>query len=139
VLSYVGGVQNVVRRGWAWLEAHTLASDTALALSLLSIALVTSHAEVDLWRFADPNFPTPSRVEEIAGLTLVIAPLMVRRRAPLAALVACTIGFIAAKQLLDLVEPAVVTIALSLAVYSAAAHGRPRVRHVVCVPCASRP
>jgi signal transduction histidine kinase len=132
---YVGGVQNAVRRAWAWLESHPLTSDAALALCLLGIALVTSHAEVDLFRFSDPNFPTPSRLEEIAGLTLAIAPLAVRRRAPLASLVACTAGFIVSRQFLDLVEAAVVPIALSLAVYSAAAHGRPRVRHLVCALC----
>jgi signal transduction histidine kinase len=128
-------VQNVVGRAWAWLESHPFTSDTALTLSLLGMALVTSHAEVDLWKFADPAFQTPSRLEEIAGLTLVIAPLAVRRRAPLAALVACTAGFVVSMQYLHMVEAAVVPIALSLAVYSAAAHGRPRVRHLACAVC----
>ena len=71
----------------------------------------------------------------MAGLVAAIGPLAFRRRAPLVALVACTAGFLGARLLLDSLEQTITVIAVAIAIYSAAAYGRPRRRNVVCALC----
>jgi signal transduction histidine kinase len=116
----------------AWIRSHPTATDAALAAVVLGAAMLSSRTWTTLYRLGDPSQRLPSTVEELLGLAAVIAPLALRRRAPLAALLASTAGFFASRYLLHSVEPTITSIALAIALFSAAAHGRPRWRNVVC-------
>jgi signal transduction histidine kinase len=72
---------------------------------------------------------------ELAGLVISIAPLAARRRAPLAVALVCTVGFVCSRVWLKAQEPTVTAIALSVALFSAAAYGGARWRHWVCGAC----
>ncbi len=122
-------------RAWAWIQAHPVAADAALAAVLLGAALVSFNATRNLFS-ADPAFEPPPTLGVAAGLAAMTLPLALRRRAPLTVLLASTAAFVA---LVLLVGPAgegsVTAIAFSLAVYSAAAYGRARWRDWVCGIC----
>ena len=122
-------------RAWAWIQAHPGAADAALAAVLMGAALVSFDATTDIFA-ADPSFRPPSRLGVTVGLAAVIAPLALRRRAPLTVLLVSTTAYV----VLVLrtgpgVEGSITAIAFSLAVYSAAAHGRARWRDWVCGIC----
>lgn len=74
----------------------------------------------------------PTQLAAVVGLIATIGPLAVRRRFPLAVLAACVTGFVLSRILLDSLEASIVAIALSLAFYSAAAHGSARWRNRAC-------
>jgi signal transduction histidine kinase len=119
----------------AWIRSHPLAVDVAVAGALIGAAVLSSRSWISLYRLGDPSYDLPSRSEELAGLVATIGPLALRRRAPLVALVACTAGFLGARLLLDSLEQTISIIAVAIAIYSAAAHGRPKWRNVVCAIC----
>src|SRR5450755_3699990 len=122
-----------VSRAWAWIQSHPAAADAALAVALLGVAVWSSRVYTDVYSGAPGQ---PDATENIAGLAAVVLPLALRRRAPLTVLLASTAAFIAFVVLLaPVVEGSVTVIALSLAVYSAAAHGRARRRDWVCGIC----
>jgi signal transduction histidine kinase len=126
---------STVRRVWAPVASHPMATDVALAAAVLGIAVGSSRTFVNLYRLGDPSYDLPSTFEELVGLAVTIGPLAFRRRAPLAALAACTAGFFVGRLLLDSLEQTISVVAVAIAVYSAAAHGRPRWREVVCSVC----
>jgi signal transduction histidine kinase len=119
----------------AWIRSHPLGADAVLAAALVGAAVLSSRSWFNLYRLGDPSYDLPSRFEEVAGLVAPIAPLALRRRAPLAALVGCTAGFLCSRLLLGSLEQSITVIAVAIAVYSAAAHGRPGRRNVVCAVC----
>jgi signal transduction histidine kinase len=126
---------SVVRRAWASIESHTTLVDVGLAALLLGAAFVSSHLlHVDAAAH-DASFSTPDGTALAIGLAGTVLPLALRRRAPLAALTACTFGFLLSRSAFGSDETAITSIVLSLAVYSAAAHGRPRWRTWVCGGC----
>lgn len=124
-----------VRRAWAWIGLHPVSTDVALAGFLLGLAVVSSHVAIETLRWADPSYSAPSSAAELAGLTMSIAPLAGRRRTPLIVVLGCTLGFVCSRLLLHAQEPTVTGIALSVALFSAAAYGRPRWRNWVCGAC----
>ncbi len=104
-----------------------------LAVLLLALAFVSSRAAIDFAEQLDqPGLETPGTLGEIIGLVATLAPLALRRRAPLAALLASTAGFVASRIFLEAIEPSIVGIGISIAIYSAAAYGRPPWRHWAC-------
>jgi signal transduction histidine kinase len=106
-----------------------------LAAGLLGAAVLSSDVTIDIIS-DDPSARPASRVAIAAGLAAVVAPLALRRRAPLTALLASTAAFVTLALLVGPeLEPAVTAITLSFAVYSAAAYGRPRRRNWVCGIC----
>jgi signal transduction histidine kinase len=119
----------------AWIRSHPGIADAVLAATLVGAGVLSSRTFVNLYRLGDPSYDLPSRLEEVAGLVAAIGPLAFRRRAPLVALVACTAGFLGARVLLDALEQSITVIAVAIAIYSAAAHGHPRWRNVVCSVC----
>jgi signal transduction histidine kinase len=121
---------------WAWIASHPTVTDVALAVAVLGVAVGSSRTFINLYRLGDPSYDLPSTFEELAGLAVTIGPLAFRRRAPLAALAACTAGFFVGRLLLDSLEQTISVIAVAIAVYSAATHGRPRWRELVCSVCA---
>jgi signal transduction histidine kinase len=124
-----------IGRARAWTRAHPLVADAALAAALLGAAIVSSDLMRDLFK-ADPTVRLPSAVLVVACLAAMIAPLALRRRAPLTVLVACTAAFVALAQVTGPeIEPTITAIAISLAFYSAAAYGRPDRRNLVCGIC----
>src|SRR4051794_6707118 len=126
---------SVLRRAWASIEAHTTIVDLGTAALLLGAAFVSSHLlHVDAAAH-DPSFNVPNRAGLAIGLACTVLPLALRRRAPLAALTACTFGFLLSRSAFGADETAIVSIVLSLAVYSAAANGRPYWRTWVCGGC----
>jgi hypothetical protein len=98
-------------------------------------AVLSSRTYVSLYRLGDPSYGLPSTAEELAGLAATIGPLAFRRRAPLAALAASTAGFLGSRLWFDALEQTITVIAVAIAIYSAAAHGRPRWRNAVCAVC----
>jgi signal transduction histidine kinase len=133
--SSVAPVRRTAGHVAAWIRSHPLVADAVLAAGLLGAAVLSSRTWVSLYRLGDPSFALPSRFEEVAGLAAAIGPLALRRRAPLVALVGCTAGFLGAHVLLDGLEQTISAIAVAIAIYSAAAHGPPRWRNVVCSVC----
>lgn len=129
------GPVNLARTSWTWIRAHPLVADATLTAALFVAALVSSHVEFENLRAGDPAFRSPSDGAVVAGAALLIGPLILRRRAPLAVLLASTAGFLVSRIVLDAGDATFTTIALSLAVYSAAAHGRAPWSHGVCAVC----
>jgi signal transduction histidine kinase len=133
VARYVCAVPVALRRLWAWLHSHPLAADVALAAVLFGAALVSLRTTLNLYELGgDPTYHPPSTFEKLCGLAATICPLVLRRRAPLLVLPACTAGFLLARVAFEVPESSMTAIALSLAVYSTAAYGRALWRHVVC-------
>src|SRR5664279_4486295 len=119
---------------WTWNSTRPVSADLVLTAILLGLAVLSSHATIVASR-GDPGFSAPSSVAELGGVLLCIGPLAARRRLPLATAAACTLGFVVSYGWLDAQEPTVVAIALSVALFSAAAYGRARWRHWVCGGC----
>jgi signal transduction histidine kinase len=128
-------VVSTFRRLRAWIESHPIAADTSLAAAALGAAIVSSRVTIELYDFGDPAYRPPSHAAELGGLVMTIAPLALRRRAPLLAALACAAGFFCSRLLLDAVEPTVTAVVISVAVFSAAAHGRGPWRNWVCAVC----
>jgi signal transduction histidine kinase len=111
-----------------------VAADGALAAALLGATLVSSDVAIDLFA-DDPSYRRPDTTWLAIGFGVMVVPLAFRRRAPLTVLLACTAGFLLTRIVLGSVETAIAQIVVSLALYSAAAHGRPRWRNWVCGIC----
>jgi signal transduction histidine kinase len=126
---------SVIRRAWGSIESHATLADAGLALLLLVAALVASDLLYVDAVAHDASFRTPSSLGLVIGLSAAILPLGVRRRTPLGALAACTIGFLISRIAFGSDETAITSIVLSLAVYSAAIHGDERWRTWVCGAC----
>jgi signal transduction histidine kinase len=126
---------NAIKRAWAWIQSHPGAADAGLALVLLGAALVSSNLVFTDLRAHDPEYSSPSSAGVAIGLAALILPLAWRRRAPVAVLAACTAALLVARLGLGSAEASITTIAMSLAVYSAAAHGGARLRTWVCAIC----
>src|SRR3712207_9184933 len=104
-----------------------------LTAALLILALVSSRAAIDFAEVAGPpGFDLPTLAEEVLGLALTLWPLAFRRRAPITAMLACAAGFVVSRTLLDAQEASVVGIGISIAIFSAAAYGRPPWRNWAC-------
>ncbi len=112
----------------AWARSHPLLADAALASVLLGAALVSSHVAIEVNQAVSPDYRPPATAAVVSGLAATFVPLAVRRRFPLAALLACAVGLVAARVVLDSIETSVTVLALAVAFYSAAAYGRPRWR-----------
>jgi signal transduction histidine kinase len=122
-------------RARAWIRSHPITSDAVAAAVLLVAAVVSSDLVFANFRAHDPEYATPDTTAVAVGLAALIAPLSLRRRAPIAVLATCTAALLFTRIVLGSQEVAITTIAMSLAVYSAAAHGRPRLRTWVCGIC----
>ncbi len=120
-----------ISRAWSGVQARPHTADAALAVVLLGAAVLSSSSLVD-FHSAHEGFEAPDGAGAAAGLAVMIAPLALRRRAPLAALLGCTAGLLLSRLLFDPLEQAVTLIVLSLAVYSAAMYGGERWRNRAC-------
>src|SRR3954468_14052184 len=105
---------NRVTRLRAWFGDHAGATDIAAALLLVGLA------QAEVWTMDDPGPPRPV----LAGVALVMtAPLAWRRRRPLASAMLIAAALAVATFAWDTPDKAVFpTIAIVLAVYTAAAH-----------------
>jgi signal transduction histidine kinase len=113
-------------------RSHPLAADLLLAVALLALALLSFDVTIGLFA-GDPEFPAPDTAWNVAALAVIILPLALRRRFPLSMLLLGTTTYLVyAVALGPAIELFVTVIALSLAVYSAAAHSRARLRNAVC-------
>src|SRR5664279_389102 len=119
---------------WTWNSTRPVSADLVLTAILLGLAVLSSHATIVASR-GDPGFSAPSSVAELGGILLCVGPLAARRRLPLATAAACTLGFVVSYVWLHAQEQWVVAIALSVALFSAAAYGRAGWRHWVCGGC----
>lgn len=119
-------------RLWMWIESHARLADAALAIVLLGSALVLSKVSIDLIA-RDPFESMPSMWAAVAGVSAMTISLAFRRRAPLVVLLVSTAGFVELAFVLGNGRVTSVTlIAYCLAVYSAAAQGRPGRRSWAC-------
>jgi signal transduction histidine kinase len=106
-----------------------VAADAALAAALMAAAIVSSYVEFANAHPGDQSY----RLRSIAaGAVAMAGPLVLRRRFALSVLVACTGGFLLSRIVLDAGDTTITSIILSLAFYSAAAHGAARWRNWVC-------
>src|SRR5664279_6438906 len=119
---------------WTWNSTRPVSADLVLTAILLGLAVLSSHATIVASR-GDPGFSAPSSVAELGGILLCVGPLAARRRLPLATAAACTLGFVVSYVWLHAQEQWVIAIALSVALFSAAAYGRAGWRHWVCGGC----
>ncbi len=115
-----------------WGRTHPILVDAALAVGLLGAALVSSHVTIEVNQAANPTYRPPGTAAVIAGMAATFLPLTVRRRLPLLALLACAVGFVAARVVFDSIEASISVLALAVALYSAAAYGRRWWRVVAC-------
>jgi signal transduction histidine kinase len=123
------------RRVSALTRSHPLVADLMLAGALLVLALLSFEVTSGLFE-GDPELPTPDTAWNAAALAGIILPLALRRRMPLSVLLLATTSYIVYFVVLGpFVEMAVTVVTLSLAVYSAAAHSRVRLRNAVCAVC----
>lgn len=122
-------------RAWAWIRGHPVTADAALVAALLGAGLLSAHVELENRQLGDPAYRSPSTAAVVIAASAMIVPLALRRLAPLSALLACTAGFLLSRIALDAGDATITAIVLSLAVYSAAAHGCARWRHWVCGTC----
>jgi signal transduction histidine kinase len=123
------------RRVWALTRSHSLAADVLLAVALLALALLSFGVTTSLFA-GDPQNPVPDTAWNTLGLAAVILPLALRRRFPLSVLLVATTTYVVYVVVLGpFVELFVTVVALSAAVYSAAAHSRARLRNAVCAVC----
>jgi signal transduction histidine kinase len=110
-------------------------ADVVLAAALLVAALAATRATTDFLA-SQLLVPAPDAAANATGLAAVILPLALRRRAPLTVALTSTTAFIVYVVLLGPnVERSITALALALAVYSAAAHGRARRRIWVGAIC----
>jgi hypothetical protein len=79
--------------------AHSAVVDAALAALLLGAALVSSNLSFIDAVAHDASSRTPGAAGLTLGLAAAVLPLALRRRAPLAALAACTVGFLVSRLL----------------------------------------
>jgi signal transduction histidine kinase len=135
VSRYGSAIVRRVRRVWVWTRSHPLMADAVIAGVLLPVSLVSSKVELDNLQPGTPLYRSPSAAAVMASAGLLVAPLVWRRRAPLSALLACTAAILFARIALDGGDATTTAIVFSLAVYSAAAHGRARSRDAVCALC----
>jgi signal transduction histidine kinase len=123
------------RRVWALTRSHPLVADLLLAAVLLALALLSFEVTRGLFA-GDPQNPVPDTAWNTACLAGIILPLALRRRIPLSVLLVAMTTFVVYTVVFGpFVEFFVTVIALSLAVYSAAAHSRARLRNAVCAAC----
>jgi signal transduction histidine kinase len=116
-------------------RSHPLVTDLLLAAALLALALVSFETTSGLVT-GDPKHPVPDTVWNTVWLAGIILPLALRRRFPLSVLLVATTAFMVYTVVLGpWVEAFVTVIALSWALYSAAAHGRPQLRNALCAAC----
>jgi signal transduction histidine kinase len=106
-----------------WGREHPYAVDGLFAAVAIGVALLSQNGVIEAFRAQEP-WNSGDELAAFVGVALTCAPIALRRRAPLAGLVLTTAAFIAARQLLGSNESTVTAAALSVAVYSAGAHGR---------------
>lgn len=121
----------LARRSLAIPPPRPAVVDAAFAFTMLAAAWLSAHFAIAVNEATRP-YRAPGTAAVVAGLATVTLPLALRRRAPVAALAACVGGFVVARVGLDSIETSVSVIALGVAFYSAAAHGRWRYRGWVC-------
>ncbi len=129
--AMVGDVKNLARRALAMQRRHPMAADAVVALVFAAAALLSVYANFEAARRFDPLFDPPGTVAIVIGMLAVAVPLAWRRRFPLLATIAVIVAFSLGRIVLDPVEPYITVWACWLALYSAAAHGRPRWRTLV--------
>jgi len=117
------------------MRRHPAAADAALALGFAATALVSVAASYDDLRAHDPDFPLPGTVAVVLSLLCTTLPLAWRRRFPCSVAVAVTGTYLTAQVVVEIPEGFVTILATSLAIYSAAAHGRRRIRTLVLTLC----
>jgi len=120
-------VQELVRR-------HPTAADAALAVALAVSALVSIETILDQVG-TDPSFHQPSMVAVVSSMLAVTVPLAGRRRFPFSVAAVVVVAFLGGRVVLEIPEASITLLAGSLAIYSAAVHGRPRFRTSVLTLC----
>lgn len=117
-----------VRRGLALARRHPVAADAVLAAVLALAALAWAMSNFQVAQHFDPTFRRPSGLAVAVAMLGITLPLAWRRRWPLATLAVVLGAFLLARIVLEVPEASMTVLAGSLALYSAALHGRSRWR-----------
>ncbi|MGZ8805366.1 MAG: sensor histidine kinase, partial [Microbacterium sp.] len=119
----------------ASVRRHPMIADAALAIAFAIAALISVKAILDESRAFDPSYPQPATAAVVVSMLALTLPLAWRRRFPcsVAGIVVC--AFLYCRIVGEIPEASVTLLAGSLALYSVAVHGRPRVRTPVLVLC----
>jgi signal transduction histidine kinase len=128
-------VKNRARRVHATLRRHPLAADGALALVFAAAAMVSVTAIYDVIRTDDPSTHLPGTVATVLAMLAVNLPLTWRRRFPFTVVMVVIGAYLVSSAIVEVPEGAITVLAGSLAIYSAAAHGRRRFRTPVLALC----
>ena len=128
-------MKDLARRAQAIVRCHPTAADAVLALVFAAAALVSLEAFQDQMRRFDPHFHPPGTVAAVLAMLGMSLPLAWRRRAPCSVAVAVVVAFLVGRIVVGVTEGSVTVLAGSLAIYSAALHGRPRFRTPVLAVC----
>jgi signal transduction histidine kinase len=128
-------VKDLARRAQATARRHPAAADAALALVFAAAALVSLEAVHDQIRHFDPSFDLPATGPAVLAMLGITLPLVWRRRAPFSVAIAVVVAFLVGRIVVEVPEASITVLAGSLAIYSAALHGRPRFRTLVLSLC----
>ena len=128
-------MNDLARRTQSMVRRHPTAADAALAVVLAAAVLVSVAAIYDDIRIADPSFELPGTAATVLSMLGISLPLAWRRRYPLSVVIAVTGAFLVAQFVVEVPEGAISYLAVSLAIYSAAAHGQRRFRTLVLAVC----
>jgi signal transduction histidine kinase len=111
-----------------------MAADVVLAAVLASLALVSLAATYDQIRGQQGrSFHPTGTVAAVVWLLAITLPQAWRRQYPLTVATAVTVAFLGARIIATVPETSVTTLAIWLAIYSAAVHGHKVVAHHVSV------
>jgi signal transduction histidine kinase len=116
-------------------RSHPGAADAALAAALAAAALVSVASLYSEIERVDPSLDRPSGVAIVASMLAITVPLAWRRRFPFTVAGVVVAAFLFGRIVVDVPESSISLLAGSLALYSAAVHGRVRVRTAVLSVC----
>ena len=116
-------------------RAHPVVTDAAISGMFFVAALVSIFAFYDEIHNADPSFDPPGWLLMVVLMLAITLPLAWRRRFPLAAAMLVVAGYLIESAVLEVPEQSITLLGGSLALYSAAVYGRPRVRFWVLALC----
>lgn len=127
VMSAAAGASTSRTRSPALVIAcrHPTLVDAGISGGLAAAAMVSAHAVIRVNDQIDPGFRRPSTAVLTVAMLLVTVPLTWRRRTPIPVCAASIAAFVFGRVVLEIGEASISLLAISLAMYSVAAHAAP--------------
>jgi signal transduction histidine kinase len=128
-------VRRLVTKAQASVQAHPAASDAALAAVFAIAALVSVAALYGEIEASDPSFNKPNELAVVLCMLAITLPLAWRRRFPFSVALVVVGAFLYGRIVVEVPESSMTVLAGSVALYSAAVHGRARFRNWILAAC----